>query len=295
LREGRVAVDLPKGIIEAIGEGRAVLFLGAGASRGATDEKGIGVVDGKGLAALIVDQFLGRDYEGYDFRGAYDLAGSSRDILTVQKFLFDYFIRFHPAPFHLIIPTMPWAGLLTTNYDLVIERAYNKAKELQHLVPHVKDDDGALDRLDYKSLLYIKLHGCITRHHEVHPPLVASTDQLIAFRDGRQGQFDTFLEWAKTKTLIFVGYAFMDSNLRLLFDEIIREGDKPRIFCERRCNSFQTTQLCWGRRASYQMSCRKLLEPSRPLKELSKIIQRVHCLLADCREYKGQRLILRLR
>jgi hypothetical protein len=194
-----MAVDLPEGLIEAISEGRGVLFLGAGASRTAIDDQGIEIADGKGVATLIVNKFLGQDYLGYDFRGAYDLAASSRDVLTVQKFLFDYFTRFQPAPFHSIIPTLPWSGLLTTNYDLIIERAYNKAKSLQQLVPHVKDDDGALDRLDYKSLLYIKLHGCITRHHEVHPPLVASTEQLIAFREGRQGQFDTFLEWEKRR------------------------------------------------------------------------------------------------
>jgi tetratricopeptide (TPR) repeat protein len=125
-----------------------------------------------------------------------------------------------------------WAGLLTTNYDLVIERAYALAKSpLQHLVPNVKDDDDATERLDHRSLLYVKLHGCITRHHEIHPPLIASTEQLIAFREGRQGQFDTFLEWAKTKTLIFVGYSFLDTNLRLLFNEIIREGDsRPRHY-----------------------------------------------------------------
>jgi cold shock CspA family protein len=225
-----MSVELPVELVEAIVEGRAALFLGAGASRGAKDNKGVEIPDGKGLAKLIVKRFLGDDYSEYDFRGAYDLAASSRDVLTVQKFLFECLSPFHPADFHLLVPTLPWAGLLTTNYDLIVERAYSKVTSpLQEIITHVKDDDGALDRIDYKSLLYVKMHGCITRHHEIHPPLVASTEQLIAFREGRQGQFDTFLEWAKTKTLIFVVYAFMDSNLRLLFNEVIKEGDKTRI------------------------------------------------------------------
>src|SRR5262245_27748381 len=163
---------------------------------------------------------------------AYDLACSVRDVRTVQKFLFDQLNAFRPAAFHLLLTSFPWAGILTTNYDLIIERAYGQAKSpLQRLVPNVKDEDGATQRLDHRSLLYVKRHGCITRHHEVHPPLIASTEQLIAFREGRQGQFDTFLEWAKTKTLIFAGYAFLDSDLRLLFDQIIREGDnRPRHY-----------------------------------------------------------------
>jgi hypothetical protein len=115
---------------------------------------------------------------------------------------------------------------------LVVERACQRAPSpLQKLVPHVKDGDGATDQLGDRSVLNVKLHGCITRHQEVMPPLIASTEQLIAFRNGRNGQFGTFLEWAKTKTMIFCGYAFMDSNLRLLFDEIIKEGDnRPRHY-----------------------------------------------------------------
>jgi cold shock CspA family protein len=225
-------MDLPKELVEAVSEGRAVLFLGAGASRGAKNDQGDEIPTAGGLAELIVQKFLGTDYAGSDFRNAYDLAASARDVPTVQKFLFECLGPFQPATFHLVIPSLPWGGILTTNYDLIIERAYTKApKPLQRIVPHVKDDDGAAERLDYKSILYVKMHGCITRHHEVKPPLIASTEQLIAFREGRQGQFDIFMEWAKTKTLIFAGYSFMDSNLRLLFNEIIKEGDnRPRHF-----------------------------------------------------------------
>jgi tetratricopeptide (TPR) repeat protein len=208
-----------------------VLFLGAGASRGAKDGTGREIPDGGGLAEKLVNEFLGDDYKGYDFRSAYDLACSVRDVPTVQRFLFAQLNAFKPADFHLLIPALPWAGIMTTNYDLIIERAYNQTSPLQRLVPNVKDEDGATQRLDHKALLYVKLHGCITRHHETHPPLVASTEQLIAFREGRQGQFDTFLEWALTKTLIFAGYAFLDSNLRLLFNEVIKEGDaRPRHY-----------------------------------------------------------------
>lgn len=63
------------------------------------------------------------------------------------------------------------------------------------------------------------------------PPLIASTEQLITFREGRKGQFDIFLEWSRNKTIVFVGYAFGDANLRQLLDEIIKEGDnRPRHF-----------------------------------------------------------------
>jgi tetratricopeptide (TPR) repeat protein len=224
--------DLPKELTTAVQEGRSVLFLGAGASRGAIDEKGRPIPDGVGLADILTKEFLGSDYNGLDLRSVYDLACSERDVRTVQRKVFDILSPFQPAPFHLLIPNFAWAGIASTNYDLLIERAYQRAPSpLQKVVPNVKDGDGATDQLSDRSVLYVKLHGCITRYQEVTPPLIASTEQLITFRNGRNGQFGTFLEWAKTKTMIFCGYAFLDSNLRILFDEIIKEGDnRPRHY-----------------------------------------------------------------
>ena len=156
-----MAAELPRELVGAVAEGRAVLFLGAGASRGAKDDKSRDIPTATELAAELVAMFLGKAYEGYDFRTAYDLACSVRDVPTVQKFLFDRLNTFRPASFHLLIASFPWAGILTTNYDLIVERAYGQARSpLQRLVPNVKDDDGATQRLDHKSLLYVKLHGC---------------------------------------------------------------------------------------------------------------------------------------
>jgi tetratricopeptide (TPR) repeat protein len=225
-------MPLPADLVGAVSEGRAVLFIGAGGSRGAKNGSNEDIPLAKDLAAELVTKFLGAEYAGADFRAAYDLSCSQRDVPTVQRYLYDRLSPFEPAAFHLIIPTLVWSGLITTNYDLIIERSYRKAaKPVQKLIPNVKDGDGATTRLDQRSVLYVKLHGCLTKHNEVHPPLIASTEQLIAFKEGRQGQFDTFLEWGKTKSIIFVGYSFLDPNLRALFNEIIREGDnRPRHY-----------------------------------------------------------------
>lgn len=225
--------ELPPELVTAVREGRVVLLLGAGASYGSKDKMGKPIPLGRDLAAELIDTFLTPEYSSLDFRNAYDLSCSQRDVRTVQKFLNDRLDPFQPAAFHGLIPTFAWAGLLTTNYDLIIERAYRLAEgeAQQKLTPHTKDADGATSNLDTKSLLYVKLHGCITRHTEIDPPLVASTEQLIAFREGRKGQFDIFLEWSRNKTIIFVGYSFSDSNLRALLDEIVKEGDnRPRHY-----------------------------------------------------------------
>jgi len=48
---------------------------------------------------------------------------------------------------------------------------------------------------------------------------------LIDSLEGRNGQFNIFLEWAKTKTLVFVGYSFDDLNLQTLYRSIVKDGE----------------------------------------------------------------------
>ncbi len=51
--------DLSQDLISAIQEGRAVLFLGAGASRGAKDREGKSIPIASDLANMLADKFLG--------------------------------------------------------------------------------------------------------------------------------------------------------------------------------------------------------------------------------------------
>ena len=226
---------LDAGLLDAIRSGRAVLFLGAGAARGATKTGGGSIPDAPELAAKIVNEFLGPDYAGLDFRSAYDLGASHRSARELQEFLHRELFPYQPADFHLIVPTFVWAGIATTNYDLIIERAYEQCPNaVQEIIPYCRDGDGSTDRLGTRKFLYVKLHGCITRYQEVSPPLVSSTEQIINHREGRAGQFAQFLEWSKTKTIIFIGYGFIDANLRALLEEIRKEGDnRPRHYIVR--------------------------------------------------------------
>ncbi|EQD75960.1 cold-shock DNA-binding domain-containing protein, partial [mine drainage metagenome] len=95
----------------------------------------------------------------------------------------------------------------------------------QQLRPLVHDEPDFMDRLLKGDVLYLKLHGCITAFEQVHPGMVYSTERILRHKEGRAAQFAQFLEWAKTKTLVFAGYSLRDYNLRQLVDEIVRDGD----------------------------------------------------------------------
>jgi cold shock CspA family protein len=228
-------LELDPVLIDAVSAKRAVLFLGAGASIGATRQNGQKIPDAEALGAILSKEFLQSAYDKADFKTIYDFSCSVRSVREVQDFVHKALCDYNPAPFHFLIPRFAWAGIVTTNYDLVLERTYESAENpLQELLANCKDGDGVPEKLGGNGLLYVKLHGCITHYQDINPPLIASTEQIIRHKEGRAGQFAQFLEWAKTKTIIFAGYGLGDFNLRVLFDEIAREGDNhPRHFIVR--------------------------------------------------------------
>ena len=62
------------------------------------------------------------------------------------------FIGFKPAPFHELLPTFRWRAIATTNYDLIVERAYERVGDrLQALVPFIKNGQRAGRPSDFSS------------------------------------------------------------------------------------------------------------------------------------------------
>ena len=153
-------VDLDPVLIDAVARRKAVLFLGAGASLGATRTNGQKIPDAQTLGALLSEEFLNSEYDRADFKTIYDFSCSTRSVREVQDFIYKTLIDYTPAPFHFLIPRFAWAGIVTTNYDLIIETTYeNAAAPLQVLLPNRKDGDGVAETLGHNGLLYVKLHG----------------------------------------------------------------------------------------------------------------------------------------
>lgn len=219
-------------LIEEVKAGRAVLFLGAGASLGAKDSTGNLIPGTNELGGKICEKFLGSSYTDLDFVQTCDYAATARSGRELQRFIRDTLEPFQPADFHKKIPRLHWAGLATTNFDLLVERAYERASDkLQELKPLIHDTPGFMDTLGKGDVLYLKLHGCLTAYEQVSPGMVYSTERILRHREGRAAQFSQLLEWAKEKTLIFAGYSLRDADLRLLVDEIVRDGDsRPRHY-----------------------------------------------------------------
>ncbi|HEY2394859.1 MAG TPA: SIR2 family protein [Rudaea sp.] len=236
-------------LVEEVRAGNVVLFLGAGASLGAKDSKGHSMPSTDDLKKKICGNFLDDSYAGLDFVQTCDYATTAKGGRKLQEFIHNALYGFEPAEFHKRIPTFHWAGIATTNFDLIVERAYRDVTDrLQRVRPLLCDTPDFMDSLEKGDLLYLKLHGCITAFDQLAPGMVYSTERILRHKEGRAAQFAQFLEWAKRYTLVFAGYSLRDYNLRLLIDEIVKDGDsRPRHYIVKK-GTLEIESLYWSER-----------------------------------------------
>jgi hypothetical protein len=175
---------LPAELIHAIESQSAVLFLGAAASFGALHPKREKIPNGDRLRDLLSDRFLDGEEKTKPLAAVAELAVNESDLVKVQQFIREILLPFQPAAFHLLVPRFRWHAIVTTNYDLVVERSYDPStKPLQELVPFVKDGQHVETQMKkaIAGLQYLKLHGCINHYMDREIPLVLAREQYARY------------------------------------------------------------------------------------------------------------------
>ena len=214
--------DIPQALISAVKEQRAVLFLGAGASRGAKHPNGDPIPQGDCLRNLICDKFLGGELKQKPLNVAAAITADEVGLDAFQTYIRELFLPFEPADFHLLIPKFRWRALATTNLDLIIEKAYTcTPQRLQNLVKTVKDGDNLDIRLhkELDSVGFYKLHGCIDFYQDSEIPLILGIEQYASYAKNRTRFYDRLRDLGHEYPVIFTGYSISDPHIqRILFD-----------------------------------------------------------------------------
>jgi len=171
---------------------------------------------------MISEKFLGGKFGDLPLNQISEYAISESDLSSVQIFIKQLFQSFDPTPAHRLLPKFMWAGMATTNYDLLVEVAYEQsARSLQALKSFIENGDKVNEQMrDSKSLMYLKLHGCITRIQNPECPLILTTDQYITHRAGRGRIFDHLKDWAYERTFLFIGQSLQDVDIRAILNEL---------------------------------------------------------------------------
>jgi tetratricopeptide (TPR) repeat protein/cold shock CspA family protein len=224
-------MDIPPNLVKQVEDGKVVLVLGAGASLGAQHPDNISPPLSEDLGKKISDRLLGGEHSNSALGVIAELAINENDLHTVQQFVREVFEPFAPASFHKKLPTFRWHGIATLNFDLILEHAYAKS-QTQRLRPILSNRDRIEDHFRTPNdLLYLKLHGCITRVADPDLPLILTPDQYLTHRKGRSRLFEILSSWARERTLVFVGTTLADSDLRTILLNLLADGaSRPRYF-----------------------------------------------------------------
>lgn len=226
-------MEISQILLDQINKGNVVLFLGAGASIGAIHPNNKKIPTGDQLVKKISEQFLNGTCNDKSLQYVSELAVSETDLYTFQKFIYDEFKDFTPAHHHEILRTFKWAAIVTTNYDLIIESVYNQNNNpLQSLVTFKKNGERIDDRLTvHNSLLYYKLHGCLTEIADENLPLILTPDQYITHQKNRSRLFERVKELSYEHPFLFVGYSLADLDIRSMLNHLDMSVDtRPRSY-----------------------------------------------------------------
>ncbi len=220
---------------EQVAQQKVALFLGAGASLDARDvraDRQPSALDGRGLGEKLSDRYLSGKFQDRPLHEIAEYAISESGLVDVQEYIRDEMQYLEPTEAHLLMSRFRWAGLATTNYDLLIEKAYAKSTDAcQHPVAFVENGDSVDDKLQTAdNVMLLKLHGCITRTRNPKCPLILATDQYITHREGRSRIFAHLKEWSYERTFIFIGHSLQDSDIRQIILEMREEGVDRRHY-----------------------------------------------------------------
>ena len=185
------------------------MFAGAGASRSA------GYVDWKGLLAEIAEDL------GLDIKRESDLVTLAQFHLNnrggrdkLNKILVDEFQESHaPTETHTLIASLPVHTVWTTNYDDLLERAFEATGKRVDVKRHAEDINFTRGRSD---VTVYKMHGDKTRVTDA----VLAKDDYETYHPKRE-LFSIALRGDLTqRTFLFLGVSFTDPNLEYILNRV---------------------------------------------------------------------------
>jgi cold shock CspA family protein len=224
--------ELPFQLVEAVKSRKAIPFLGAGASKEATNAAKGRPPDANQLRDILAARFFNRDMSHRDVMAVAEMAvaisGGQARVFEAVREAFD---KFEPGEAHRLLTQFNWHMIATTNYDLLVERAYEEPQRRQNLVRFVKDDEPIEERLQAVSnpIQYLKLHGCLDHLLDADVPLVLSREQYATYSQHRTRMFNRLKDHSRENTLIFIGYRLDDAHIRELIYSL-QSSRRPRWF-----------------------------------------------------------------
>ncbi|XDA97694.1 SIR2 family protein [Sulfitobacter sp. LCG007] len=194
--------------IQKIKIGKAVCFLGAGFSRGATDAEGREVL---GEYELRKELFKIAEEDFDESVSLPDISNfcnkkSKETARELRLLILNRFTLTNPTVSQLEILKQPWRSVFTTNYDDIVEQAWDTGPS-QIFSP--AEPDKLL--IGGRRLFYLHGRGRDIRSPAIDPLLILTSHEYASSTKAHQKLRDYFSnELATAEAIIFVGYSAKD-------------------------------------------------------------------------------------
>ena len=210
-------------MVDKISDGQCVLFVGAGLTQTCDDDRGNKGPSARELARRLSTRFLGQDHVQDNLALAADYSLAFHAKYDIDSFIRGQLLGLRPSPAALTIPRIPWKAIYTTNYDLVIEKAYESVDNPIQLVQPIYSNMTPISGLPDGTIPLYKLHGCISRIDSPESALAITYPEMAKARDSRRRLFRRFADDVSEYTVLYVGFSRMDAFFQDIIGDIVDE------------------------------------------------------------------------
>lgn len=211
---------LPLGLRNALETGSAVLFVGAGVGSHAYRD-GLSAPDAAALAIELASAFdidAGPETELSKVAQVVELRKGRAEL---EAFLSERLANLEPDETLQWLFSLTWRAVFTTNYDRVIERAYELIQApTQTPVPMSVSANLVNFNPGFEVPIY-HLHGAL--YGPTASRVLITEDDYANFRERRRMLFDLLKVAFATVPIVYVGYSNRDPNWRTVLAEVAAE------------------------------------------------------------------------
>lgn len=214
-------MKIPEELYNYIISGNCVLFIGAGASMEA------GAPSAQELSRDLSIKYLTGQHqeESLSKVASYIQSKPGLGRGVVIDYIINEFSKLKPNQAHFLLPKFRWPAIYTTNYDTLIEQAYEKS-EIEYKTA-ISSFDLAADVTNKTNYILIyKPHGCISRSSFKEAPLVITEDDYYSAIDNRKAIYRQLEVHKYISIFLFIGYSFSDFDLSKIWFDVSNELGK---------------------------------------------------------------------
>lgn len=208
-------------------EGNVVLFLGAGAS----------VTNKTYLSKHLIDYYEAKTGISTGIENITEFVDVLSANNSFSRSNFDLYVtealrNLEVQDTHRTMASIPWRQIITTNYDLLIEKASEEvlknSNDIKEIIP-IRSVQQSNRFCANNEIKYIKLNGCISDKSLY--PLVFSSNDFQNARSFYKTIINQFKEPSPNIEFLFIGYSFSDDFAQQFFDTFDKGREKRWIYC----------------------------------------------------------------